>query len=79
MGTGGKVHGSFGSEHAFVKRAPVLESGTIKKMIPRGSHELLDVPTHKMGARLYDANRTQISHHDLVHTCNRYQILNIGR
>jgi hypothetical protein len=79
MGTGGNINGSYKDAHAFMKRAPSA-SGTMKYMIARGKFEVVCVPTHKMGARIYDStNTTQISHHELVHTRLRFHIVNIGR
>lgn len=44
MGSGGNMLISLGIAW-FVKRARVMESSAIKKLIPRGGNELLDVPT----------------------------------
>lgn len=77
MGTGGKLQLSRASKHSFEKRAPVVEKNSTK-YIRRGCHDVLDCMNHKLIVRIFTFDgRTQISKHDVIHTCNRYRIVDI--
>ncbi len=81
MGSGGNMHISLGTTW-FVKRARVMESSAIKKLIPRGGNELLDVPTTiwELGSTVTTSTESHwnittsstLAHYNLVHTCNQF-------
>ncbi len=77
MGTGGELHLGHASKHSFEKRAPVVEKNSTK-YIRQDGHTILDCKNHKLIVRIFTFDgRTQISKHDVIHTCNRYRIVDI--